>query len=136
MQKNKIFCLAEHFGINYWILHQNEREQINSLNSKQKRAEWYKSSNPEEKENFRLAEQNGTKHWILLTKIRLYHKSKLIRKLIRNSVPHELDHKITAFQSKIREGSYYICSVCNNTIQKNCYPIKKTNLQHSAGTIY
>ena len=32
--------------------------------------------------NFFLAEQNIIKHWILQTKIRLYHMSKLIRKSI------------------------------------------------------
>ena len=30
----------------------------------------------------------------------------------RNSIQYDLDDKITAFQSKIREGSYYICSAC------------------------
>ena len=27
MQKNKIFCLTEQFGINHWILRKNKREQ-------------------------------------------------------------------------------------------------------------
>ena len=54
----------------------------------------------------------------------------------RNSVQHDLDHKITAFQSNIGEGSHYICSVYNNIIQKNCYPVKTLNVQHSARTIY
>ena len=63
---------------------QKRAEWFNLLNSaqKQKRVEWYKSLNPEKKENFCLAEQNGIKHWILQTKIRLHHKSKLIRKPI------------------------------------------------------
>ena len=61
---------------------QKRAEWFNLLNSaqKQKRAEWHKSLNPEEKGNFCLADQNGAKHWILQTKIRLHHKSKLIRK--------------------------------------------------------
>ena len=61
---------------------QKRAEWFNLLNSaqKQKRVEWYKSLNPEKKENFCLKEQNGIKHWILKTKIRLHHKSKLIRK--------------------------------------------------------
>ena len=84
LQKNKIFCLAEQFGINHWILHKNKREQNgltrSILHKNKKRADWYKSLNPEEKEKLCLAEQNGIKHWILQTKIRLYHKSKLIRK--------------------------------------------------------
>ena len=63
---------------------QKRAEWFNLLNSaqKQKRVEWYKSLNPEKKENFCLTEQNGIKHWILQTKIRLHHKSKLIRKPI------------------------------------------------------
>ena len=84
LQKNKLFCLAEQFGINHWILHKNKREQNgltrSILHKNKKRADWYKSLNPEEKEKLCLAEQNGIKHWILQTKIRLYHKSKLITK--------------------------------------------------------
>ena len=61
---------------------QKRAEWFNLLSSaqKQKTAEWYKSMNPGEKEKLFLAEQNDIKHWILQTKIRLYHKSKLIRK--------------------------------------------------------
>ena len=56
------------------ILHKNKKQQT---------AEWFKSLNHEEKEElFFLAQLNGIKHWILQTKIRLYHKSKLIRKPI------------------------------------------------------
>ena len=67
-----------------WKKKQKRAEWFNLLNSaqKQKRVEWYKSLNPQKKENFCLAEQNGIKHWILQTKIRLHHKSKLIRKPI------------------------------------------------------
>ena len=36
----------------------------------------------------------------------------------RNSAQHDLDHKITAFQTKIREGPYYICSVGNKTLYR------------------
>ena len=70
------------------------------------RAEWYKTLDPADKDKIiSQVQANKEAH--------------------RNSVQHDLDHKITAFQSKIRECSYYICSVCNNTIQKNCYPVKK-----------
>ena len=51
----------------------------------------------------------------------------------RNSVQHDLDHKITAFQSKIRDGSYYICSVCNRILhRKTVIRLKKQmyNTQH------
>ena len=63
---------------------QKRAEWSNSLNSaqKQKRAEWYKSLNPEEKEKRLSGRADGIKHWILQKKIRLYHKSKLIRKPI------------------------------------------------------
>ena len=54
LQKNKLFCLAEQFGINHWILHKNKREQNgltrSILHKNKKRADWYKSLNPEEKE--------------------------------------------------------------------------------------
>ena len=47
-------CLAVQFGINHRILYKKKREQNgltrSILHKKQKRAEWYKSLNPEEKE--------------------------------------------------------------------------------------
>ena len=44
----------------------------------------------------------------------------------------------TAFRSKIREGPYYICSICNRILYKKTVIQlkKKTNVQHSARTIY
>ena len=108
-------------------------EWFNSLNcaQKQKTAERYKSL--KKKKNFFLAEQNGIKHWILQTKIRLYHS----KEAHRNSAQHDLDHKITAFQTKIRECPYYICSVCNKTLySKTVIQLEETNAQHSARTIF
>ena len=82
--EKKIFCLAEQFGINHWIVLKNKGEQngltCSIVHKNKKKPEWYKSLNPEKKKSFCLAEQNDIKHWILQTKIRLYHKSKLIRK--------------------------------------------------------
>ena len=46
----------------------------------------------------------------------------------RDSVQHDLDHNITAFQSKIRKGSYYVCLVCNRILYIKTYPVKKTNV--------
>ena len=137
LQENKIFCLAEQFGINQWILHKNIREQngltrsIVHKNKKQQKgiSHWILKK----KKNFFLAEQNGIKHWILQTKIRLYHS----KEAHRNSAQHDLDHKITAFQTKIRECPYYICSVCNKTLySKTVIQLEETNAQHSARTIF
>ena len=51
------------------------------------RAEWYKTLDPADKgEIISQVQANGEAH--------------------RNLVQHDLDHKITAFQSNIREGSY------------------------------
>ena len=80
------------------------------------RAEWCKTLDPAGKDKISNVQANKEAH--------------------RNSVQHDLDHKITALQSNIREGSHYICSVYNNIIQKNCYPVKTLNVQHSARTIY
>ena len=90
-------------------------------------------------------EQNGTSHWILKKKKKIFSgraeynktldpadKDKIIshvqvnKEVHRNSVQHDLDHKITAFQSKIREGSCYICSVCNRILyRKTVIQLKK-----------
>ena len=81
------------------------------------RAEWYKTLDPADKDKITSLQANKETH--------------------RNSVQLDLDHKITAFQSKIREGSYYIFSVCNRIqYRKTVIQLKKTNVQHSARTIY
>ena len=130
LQKNKIFCLAQQFGINHWILHKSKREQ-NGLT----RSILHKNKK----------QQNGISHWILKKKKNFFSgraewfktldpgdKDTTIsqvqanKEAHRNSVQHDLDHKLTAFQSKIREGSYYICSVCNRIkYTKNFYLVKK-----------
>ena len=63
------------------------------------RAEWYKTLDPADKDKIiSQVQANKEAH--------------------RNSVQHGLDHKITAFQSKIRERPYYICSVCNGILYR------------------
>ena len=61
------------------------------------RAEWYKTLDPADKDKF-ISQVQADKE------------------AHRNSLQHDVDHKIIAFQSKIREGSYYICSVCNRIL--------------------
>ena len=71
------------------------------------KAEWYKSLDPKEKENLLLRE----------------HANKQIKK---TSVQHDLNHNISVFQSKIREGPYYICCVCNRLLyRKTVIELKK-----------
>ena len=117
---------------------QKRAEWFNLLNSaqKQKRAEWYKSLNPEEKEKLLSGRAEWYKTLDPVDKDKITSQVQANKEAHRNSVQHDLDHKITAFQSNIREGSHYICSVYNNIIQKNCYPVKTLNVQHSARTIY
>ena len=49
-----------------------------------------------------------------------------------NDVQHKLDHYISVFQNKIREGPYYICSVCHEYyIEKQLYYLKKINTAYT-----
>ena len=57
------------------------------------RAEWYKTLDPADKDKITSQVQ----------------------------VNKDLDHRILAFQSKIREGSYYICSVCNRILYRKTF---------------
>ena len=71
------------------------------------RAEWYKTLDPADKDK-------------ILSKVQAN------KEAYRNSVQHDLDHKITTFPTKIREGSYYFCSVCNRTLyRKTVIQLKK-----------
>ena len=117
-----------------WKKKQKRAEWFNLLNSaqKQKRVEWYKSLNPEKKENFCLEEWYKTLD--PADKDKITSQVQVNKETHRNSVPHDLDHRIPFFQSKIREGSYYICSVCNRILYRKT--VKQTNVQHSARTIY
>ena len=99
---------------------QKRAEWSNSLNSaqKQKRAEWYKSLNPEEKEKLLSGRAEWYKTLDPADKDKIISQVQTNKEAQRNSVQHDLDHKITAFQSKIRECSYYICSVCNRILYR------------------
>ena len=104
---------------------QKRPKWFNSLNSaqKQKRAGWYKSLNSEEKGKL----LSGRAEWYKILdpadKDNIISQVQANEEAHRNSAQHVIDHRITTFQSKIREGSYYICSVCNRIQQKNCYPV-------------
>ena len=107
---------------------QKRAERFNSLNSakKQERAEWYKSWNPEEKEKL----LSGRAEWYITLdsadKDKVISQVQAKKEAHRNSVQHDLDHMITAFQSKKREGPYYICSVCNRILyRKTIIRLKK-----------
>ena len=78
------------------------------------KAEWYKTLDPVDKDKIiSQVQANKEAH--------------------RDSVQHDLDDKITAFQSKIREGSYYIFSAYNRILyRKTVIQLKKTSVQHSA----
>ena len=99
---------------------QKRAEWFNSLNSTQKHtgAQWYKSLNPEEKGKL----LSGRAEWYITLdpedKDKIISQVRAHREAHRNSVQHDLDHWITAFQSKIKEGPYYICSVCNRILHR------------------
>ena len=87
---------------------QKRAEWFNSLNSaqKHKRAKWYKSLNPEEKEKLLSARAEWYKTLDPADKDKIIPQVQTIKEAHGNSVQHDLDHKITAFQSKI--GKVYI----------------------------
>ena len=111
------------------MLHKNKREQnglTRSILHTQKRAEWYKSLNPKEKGKILSGRAEWYKTLDLADKDKIISQVQANKEAHRNSVQHGLDHKITAFQSKIREGPYYICSVCNRILyRKTVIQLKK-----------
>ena len=123
LQKNKIICLAIWYKSLDTAQKQKRAEWFNSLNSaqKQKRAEWYKSLNPEEKEKLLSGRAEWYKTLDPAGKDKIISQVQADKEAHRNSVQHDLDHKITAFQSKNREGSYYICSVCNRILYRKTF---------------
>ena len=108
---------------------QRRAEWFNLLNSAQKqkkKTEWYKSLNPEEKEKLLSGRSEWYKTLDPAGKDKIISQVQANKEAHRNSVQHGLDHKITAFQSKIREGPYYICSVCNRILyRKTVIQLKK-----------
>ena len=105
---------------------------------KQKRAEWCKPLNPEEKEKLLSGRAEWYKTLDLADKDKIISQVQANKEAHRNSVQHDLDHKITAFQSKIREGPYYISSVSIRILySKSVIQLKKQiDIQHPARTIY
>ena len=97
---------------------QKRAEWFNLLSSaqKQKRTEWYKSLNPEEKEKLLSGRAEWYKTLDPADKDKITSQVQANKEAHRNSVQHDLDHKITAFQGKITEGPHYICSVCNRIL--------------------
>ena len=82
--------------------------------------------NPEEKEKL----VSGRAEWYITLdpadKDKVISQVQANKEAYRNSVQHYLAHEITAFQSKIREGPYYICSVCNRILyRKTVIQLKK-----------
>ena len=45
----------------------------------------------------------------------------------KSNVQHNLDHYISVFQNKIREGPYYICSVCHRVLYRKTVMLLKEN---------
>ena len=65
-------------------------------------------------------------YWIQQKKQNIISRVQSNRQAHQNSVQHDLDYKISVFQSKIREGPYYICSVCNRLLyRKTVIQLKK-----------
>ena len=81
--------------------------------------------NPEEKEKI----LSGRAEWYKILdpagKDKIISQLQANKEAHRNSFQHDLDHKIAAFQSKIREGSYYICSVCNRILYRKLLSSEK-----------
>lgn len=44
-----------------------------------------------------------------------------------NNAQHNVNHHISIFQNKIREGPYYICSVCNTILYRKTVILLKEN---------
>ena len=93
-QKRKI---NEKWKLNYANLEPAQKKQC--LFQKMQR---YNSMDPSEKQNRVAVMQSNTQNW--------YHSKK--------KKQCDLDHCITLFQSRIRAGPYYICSVCNRLLYR------------------
>ena len=88
--------------------------------------EWYKSLNLEGKEKLLSGRAEWYKTLDHAGKDKIISQVQANKEVHRSSVQHDLDHKITAFQSKIREGSHYICSVYNRILyRKTVIQLKK-----------
>ena len=100
----------------YKSLDKAEKEQLLS-----NRAEWYKSLNTTEKEQLLSNKAEWYKllvpaeKEILLSRIR--YNTQAMKELKQNDAS-DLNHCVAVFKSKIRNGPYYICSVCNRILYR------------------
>ena len=82
--------------------------------------------NPKEKGKILSGRAEWYKKLDLADKDKIISQVQANKEVHRSSIQHDLDDKITAFQSKIREGSYYICSACNRILyRKTVIQLKK-----------
>ena len=76
----------------YYSLDTVEKEKL-----LQDKAEWYKSLDPSKKQELNTVNN---------------------RRKEKKSLQSDLDHYISSFQNKIRDGPYYICTVCNRMLYR------------------
>ena len=112
------------------------------------RAVWYKSLDPAEKDLINKQKKRNYDAMEPLIKAQYLNKKKQeycsmnptkkqkikcisdaakISKKKANDVQHKLDHYISVFQNKIREGPYYICSVCHRILYRKTVMLLKEN---------
>ena len=100
----------------YKLLDTAEKENLLS-----NRAEWHKSLDTAEKENLLSSRAEWYKllapaeKEILVSRIR--YNTQAVKELKQTDVS-DLNHCISVFKSKIRNGPYYICSVCNRILYR------------------
>ena len=101
---------------NYRSMDPHDKEELHS-----KHQQKYKSMDPEQKCKLlyeRKQKYNDMEPESKKEKIdRLKEQQKEARKVKANQT-HTLDHYISIFKQKIREGPYYICSVCNRILYR------------------
>ena len=106
-----------------WYKSLNPEEKEKLLSS---RTEWYKSLNPEEKEKLLSSRAEWYESLDLVKKEKLLIQKRFNMQEARQLKEVEilsLDHCISVFQSKIKDGPYYICLVCNRILYRKtvCY---------------
>ena len=101
---------------NYRSMDPHDKEELHS-----KHQQKYKSMDPEQKRKLlyeRKQKYNDMEPESKKQKIdRLKEQQKEARKIKANQT-HTLEHYITIFKQKIREGPYYICSVCKRILYR------------------
>ena len=85
-------------------------------------AKKYKSMEPKQKEAHLQKNRENTKHKYQtmdpLKKAKQLEKCKKAKYLTIDPLLHDLDEYISRFHNKIKEGPYYICSVCNRLLYR------------------